>query len=56
MEKCSPAEMRKNVNVVEAFKKRGIDFVAVPVIDSNHKNALIARCNEILEAMASLEE
>ena len=53
MNRCSPAEMRKNLQVVEQFKKYGIDFVAVPVRDEDHKNELIALGNEVLEEMAA---
>ena len=38
MNKCNPAEMRKNLQVVEQFRKYGIDFIAVPVRNSDHKN------------------
>ncbi len=31
MKKCSPVEMRKNLEVVELLKSQGIDFVAIPV-------------------------
>ena len=56
MDKCSPVEMRKNLKVVEQFKKYGIDFVAVPVKDQDHKNLLIHMGNEALEAMAKEAE
>jgi hypothetical protein len=52
MNRCDPVEMRKNLEVVETFKKYGIDFVAVPVMDSDHKNKLIAEGNEALEAIS----
>lgn len=52
MDRCSPVEMRKNLVVVEQFKKYGIDFVAVPVRSQDHKNELIALCNEVLEESA----
>ena len=51
MERCSPVEMRKNLTVVEQFKKYGIDFVAVPVRDQDHKNELIQQGNDVLEEM-----
>lgn len=56
MEKCSPIEMRKNLIAVEQFKKYGIDFVAVPVRDKNHKILLVNMGNEILEEMATKAE
>ena len=57
MERCSPVEMRKNLQVVEQFKKYGIDFAVVPVRDGDHKNELIAQGNEVLEELAkSIEQ
>ena len=51
MNKCSPVEMRKNLEVVEQFKKHGIDFVAIPVKSQDHKNELIAMGNDVFEEM-----
>jgi hypothetical protein len=56
MERCSPVEMRKNLQVVEQFKKNGIDFVAIPVRDAFHKNELIAQGNEVLESLVKSAE
>ena len=47
-ERCSPVEMRKNLEIAQLFKKYGIDFVAVPVRDQDHKTELIALCDEVL--------
>jgi len=52
MDKCSPVEMRKNLEIVERYRAIGIDFVAVPVMDSSHKCQLIAQSNEVLEYLA----
>ena len=49
MDRCNPVEMRKNLMVVEQFKKAGIDFVAVPIKSEDHKNEMIAYVNEVLE-------
>ena len=49
MERCSPTEMRKNLKVVDAYRKAGIDFVPVPVRDEGHKNELIDQGNQVLE-------
>lgn len=49
MDRCSPVEMRKNLEVVEQFKRHGIDFVAVPVRDQQHKNELMAQGQQVLE-------
>jgi len=47
--------MRKNLEVVEQFKRIGLDFVPVPVRDAAHKNELIALGNEVLEEMGKAE-
>jgi len=51
MNKCSPVEMRKNLEVVEQYKRFDIDFVAVPARGADHKNELIQMGNEVLEEM-----
>lgn len=56
MLKCSPVEMRKNLEVVQQFSKHGIDFVAVPVRDQDHKNELISLGANILEDFAKAAE
>jgi hypothetical protein len=56
MNKCSPVEMRKNLEVVEQFKRIGIDFVAIPVKNSDHKNEMIQYGNEVFEEMATAIE
>jgi hypothetical protein len=52
MVRCSPVDMRKNLEVVEQFKRYGIDFVAVPVRNGDHKNELIELGGEVLEELA----
>ncbi len=56
MKRCSPVEMRKNLLVVDQFKTFGIDFVAIPVRDRDHKNELIAQGNEVLEGLVKSSE
>ena len=56
MNKCSPVEMRKNLMVVDQYKNVGIDFVAVPVRDHDHKNELIALSNEVLEGFINKDK
>ena len=53
MNQCSPVEMRKNLAVVEQFRKIGIDFVAIPVKNDDHKNEMIQYGNEVFEEMAT---
>ena len=49
MEMCSPVEMRKNLVIVETFKRCGVDFVAVPVRSEDHKNELIKQSSDTFE-------
>lgn len=56
MYRCSPVEMRKNLELVEQFKKNAIDFVAVPVRNQDHKNELIKLRYEVLEELANLDD
>jgi len=55
IERCSPVVMRKNLQVVEQFKQHGIDFVAIPVKDKDHKQALVALSIEVLEELATTD-
>lgn len=54
MKKCSPVEMRKNLETVERYKKSGMDFVVIAVKSEGHKNALLNQSNLVLEQI--LEE
>lgn len=49
-EKCSPTEMRKNLEAVEVYKQHGIDFVAIPV------GGDLTKAKLIMIAMRQLEE
>lgn len=51
MMKCSPVEMRKNLEIVDKYKNIGIDFVAVPVSSLASKNELIVQSTEAMEAI-----
>lgn len=53
MNKCSPVEMRKNLDVVEQFKLAGIDFVPMPVKDELHKANLVFQADAILDGLAN---
>ena len=48
--------MRKNLEIVDTYRKYCIDFVAVPVRDDDHKNELINLGNEVLEEMGKEDE
>lgn len=41
IERCSPAEMRKNLEMVHQFEKIGLDFVPIPVKSAEHKQELM---------------
>lgn len=49
MLKCTPVEMRKNLNLVELMKKGLIDFVPVPVKSVHDKQKLLVDVFEMLE-------
>jgi hypothetical protein len=49
MTKCSPVESRKNLEVATMYVKYGIDFVAVPVRDEEHKSKLLTEADKVLQ-------
>jgi sulfopyruvate decarboxylase TPP-binding subunit len=51
MNKCSPIEMRKNLEVVESLKNAGIDFVCIPVKNESHKDDLIAQGQSVFDEL-----
>ncbi len=53
MEKCSPVEMRNNLEIVDRFRAIGVDFVAIPVSNLANKNELISQSNDAMEAIIS---
>ena len=53
IEKCSPAEMRKNLMIVDELKRAGIDFVAVPVISEAQKVHLL---NQLRQTLLEIEK
>ena len=56
MEKCSPVEMRKNMEVAELFKRTGIDFVPMPARNSEHKQELIKQMKSSFNAIIAESE
>jgi len=51
MDKCSPVEMRKNLDTVEALRIHGIDFVVIPAKDALHKAQLIAQGQAVFDEL-----
>lgn len=41
IERCSPQEMRKNLEMVHQFERIGLDFVPIPVKSAEHKQELM---------------
>ena len=56
MTRCDPVEMNKNLKVVDQYRRAGIDFVAVPVKNEDHKNEMIQYGNEVLEEVINESE
>ncbi len=56
MERCSPVEMRKNLETVDEFRKSGVDFVAIPVKNDDHKKELLIQCYKVFEDMIASED
>lgn len=53
MDKCSPVDMRKNLEAVEIFRKAGIDFVPMPVTGSQPKERLLDQVQKNLDELFS---
>jgi len=51
MEKCSPVDMRKALEVVEMLKQAGIEFVAIPVLNQEQKKSALALMLNRLDAI-----
>ena len=49
MNKCSPIEMRKALDTVKLLSDAGVEFVAMPVLNEQHKKQLL------IDAMANLD-
>ena len=51
MQRATPLQMRKSLEIVEAFKKTGLWFVPMPVFDEDDFNSHVAKITEKLEEM-----
>lgn len=48
MERCSPVKMRNALEMVDALKKGGIEFVPIPVLNDDDYKILMALLNDKL--------
>ena len=48
--------MRKSLEFVEAFSKAGIDFIAVPVMNAEHRVELVKMVEDILTKEIEMAE
>lgn len=56
MNKASPIDMRKMLDIVDSFKRAGIMFVPVPILNDEDKARYLELMNDQLEKMAILAE
>lgn len=56
MNRCSPVETRKNLELAKNFASIGLDFVCVPVSGSSSKEQLVRIASEALEVLALAAE
>lgn len=52
MEKATPVQMRESLEIVELFKKAGIRFIPMPVLNETDLKNLSYHLNKRLETMA----
>ncbi len=48
MERETPVDTRKSLEIVDVLKKAGIGFIPIPVIDEDDRRALIVELQERL--------
>lgn len=56
MDRCDPVEMRKNLVVVDAFERAGINFVAIPAMNESDKDDLIEMMSRRLSSIVLADE
>ncbi len=54
--RCSPVEMRKNLVAVDGFKKAGIDFIPMPVLNEEDKKVLLVMMSDRLDKIEKASE
>lgn len=56
MNRASPAQLRKSLEVADALAKAGIRFVCMPVVDEADHANLADQANERIERLAVISE
>ena len=56
MERASPVELRKAVDMANALVKVGLSFVPMPVLDDADREALVAQAMARMDTLASIAE
>lgn len=56
MNRASPAQLRKSLEVASAFAKAGINFVCVPVVDEADHANLASQAIKRMERIAVIAE
>lgn len=56
MNRASPADLRKALDVVDVYLKAGLLFVPMPVMDADDHRALIGQAESRLEQLAQQQE
>jgi hypothetical protein len=56
MNRASPVQLRKSLEVASAFAKAGIRFVCMPVVDEADHANLVDQAQERLERIAVIVE
>lgn len=54
--KANPEDMRQVLEVVNTFKKAGLLFVPIPVMDTKHHQQLLTQSKNTLEIMQKLAD
>lgn len=56
MERASPVELRKAIDMANALVEAGLSFVPVPVLDDADREALVAQAMARMDILASEAE
>ncbi len=56
MNRASPVEIRKALEVANAYAKAGICFVPMPILNDKHNNELVHQADKVLEDMIKMAE